>query len=52
MFHNVSKHMEMRYHYVCDMVQRRAVSLWYVPTDEQIADVLTNPLSKMKFKYF
>ena len=51
-FHDRSKHMEMRYHYLRDMVQRRAISLRYIPTDEQTADVLTKPLSKTKFEYF
>ena len=32
-FHDRSKHIEMRYHYVRDMVQRRVVSLPYIPTD-------------------
>ena len=44
--------MEMKYHYVREMVQRRAVELWYVPTDEQIADVLSKPLGQGKFVYF
>ena len=52
MFHDRSKHMEMRYHYVCDMVQLKVVSLRYILTDEQIADVLSKPLSKTKFEYF
>jgi hypothetical protein len=34
------------------MVEKGAVKLQYVATDEQIADVLTEPLSKVKFKYF
>jgi hypothetical protein len=51
-FHDRWKHMEMRYHYVRDMVQRRAVSLRYIPTDEQTANVLTKPLSKTKIEYF
>jgi hypothetical protein len=34
------------------MVPRKAVLMRYLPTDEQIADVLTKPLSKSKFKYF
>ena len=51
-FHDHLKHMEMRYHYVCDMVQRRAVSLRSILTDVQTADVLTKPLSKTKFEYF
>ena len=34
------------------MVQRGAVKLQYVAMDEQIADVLTKPLSRVKFEYF
>jgi hypothetical protein len=39
-------------HYIRDMVQRKAVLVEYLPTDEQIADVLTEPLAKSKFEYF
>jgi hypothetical protein len=52
MFHDRSKHIEIRYHYIRDMVQKGAVRLQYVATDEQVANVLTNPLSRTKFKYF
>jgi hypothetical protein len=34
------------------MVQKGVVKLQYVGTDEQIADVLTKPLSCVKFEYF
>jgi hypothetical protein len=51
-FHDKSKHIEIRYHYIRDMVQRGAVKLQYVGTDEQVADVLTKPLSRVKFEYF
>jgi len=51
-FNDRSKHMEMRYHYVHDIVQRRAFSLQYILTNEKTMDVLTKPLLKMKFKYF
>ena len=34
----------MRYHYLRDMVQRGVVELQFVPTDEQVVDVLTKPL--------
>ena len=50
--HDRTKHMEMKYHYVREMVQRRAVELRYVPMNEQIADVLTKPLGQGKFMYF
>ena len=52
MFHEKSKHIEIKYHYIRDMVQRGAVKLQYVVTEEQIADVLMKPLARLKFKYF
>ena len=52
MFHYKSKHIEIKYHYIRDMVQRGVVKLQYVATDEHIADVLTNPLARVKFEYF
>ena len=52
MFHDKSKHIEIMYHYIRDMVQMGAVKLQYVATDEQIVDVLTKPPSRVKFAYF
>ena len=52
MFHDKSEHIEIKYHYIQDMVQRGAVKLQYVATEEQIADVLTKPLARVKFEYF
>ena len=51
-FHDKSKHIEIKYHYIRDMVQRGAVKLLYVATEEQMADVLTKPLARLKFEYF
>jgi hypothetical protein len=51
-FHDKSKHIEIRYHYIHDMVQRGALKLQYISTDEQVVDVLTKPLSRVKFGYF
>jgi hypothetical protein len=34
------------------MVQKGAVKLQYVGKDEQVVDVLTKPLSRVKFEYF
>lgn len=52
MFHDKSKHIEIKYHYICDMVEKGAMELHYIAMDEQIADVLTKPLSKVKLEYF
>ena len=35
-----------------DMVQNGAINIQYVSIDEQVSDVLTNPLSRVKFDYF
>jgi hypothetical protein len=51
-FHDRSKHIEIRYHYIRDMVQRGALKFQYISTDEQVVDVLTKPLSRVKFEYF
>ena len=42
-FHDKLKHIEINYHYIRDMVQRGAVKLQFVVTDDQIADVLAKP---------
>jgi hypothetical protein len=34
------------------MVKRKKVMVQYLPTDEKVVDVLTKPLTRMKFKYF
>jgi hypothetical protein len=34
------------------MLQRRAIKLQYVSTIEQVADVLTKPLSHVNFDHF
>jgi hypothetical protein len=51
-FHNRSKHIEIRYHFIRDRIQKGAVKLQYVSTDEQVADILTKPLVKEKFVFF
>jgi hypothetical protein len=52
LFHDRSKHIEMRYQYVRDMVQKNILNIKYVPAAEQIAYIFTKPLSLTKFVYF
>jgi hypothetical protein len=52
MFHDRSKHIEIRYHFIRDRVLKGAVKLQYIPTDVQLADILTKPLVKWKFVFF
>jgi hypothetical protein len=51
-FHDRSKHIEIRYHFIRDWVQRGAVQLQYISTDEQVADILTKALPRGKHVFF
>ena len=51
-FHDKSKHTKTRYHFIHDMVQKGAVELQYISTDDQTIDVHTKPLPRMKLEYF
>jgi hypothetical protein len=51
-FHEQTKHIDIRYHYIHQVVDDGTVSLKYTPTQEQVADVLTKglpPVSHIKF---
>ena len=52
MFHDKSKHIEIKFQYIHDMVEKGVVKLQYIATDEQVMNVLTKSLSKVKFVYF
>ena len=51
-FHDRSQHIEIKYHFIRDYVQRGVVQLQYVSTDEQVADILTKALGRGKHVYF
>ncbi|KAH9801545.1 retrovirus-related pol polyprotein from transposon RE1 [Citrus sinensis] len=51
-FHSRSKHIELDVHYIRDKVLNKELEVRYIPTEEQVADVLTKPLSFPKFSYF
>jgi hypothetical protein len=51
-FHDKSKHIEIKYHYIRDMVQRKEIHVQYLHTHEQIADMFTKLLARTKFEYF
>jgi hypothetical protein len=40
-FHDRSKHIDIRYHFIGDCVQRGSVRLDYIQTNEQMADIFT-----------
>ena len=40
LFHDRSRHIDIRYHFIRDMVQRGVVRLNHIGTDEQVAEAL------------
>lgn len=52
MFHDKSKHIEIKYHFFRDCVEKRTMKLQYIIIDEQISDILMKALMKSKFFFF
>ena len=48
--HSKTKHIEIRYHFIRDLVERKIVCLEYIPTKRQNADIFTKPLNRSKFE--
>lgn len=51
-FHDRSNHIDLKYHYIRDIIQKGVVKLQYISTDEQAVDIFTKPLARVKFAYF
>ena len=47
--HSRTKHIEIRYHFIRDHVQKGDIELEFVSTDSQWADILTKPLIEERF---
>ena len=49
--HSKSKHIEIWYHFIRDLVEDKIVCLEFINTDKQKADIFTKPLDHPKFEY-
>jgi hypothetical protein len=47
-----TKHIDIKYHFVTETVERGDVSLKWVPTTEQQADIFTKALAAPVFEHF
>ena len=47
-FHKRTKHIAIKYHFVREKVESGEIDVKYVSTKQQLADILTKPLSKQK----
>lgn len=51
-FHGRTKHIDIRLHFIRDLVANKEIELTYCSTHEQVADVMTKSLPRDKFIYF
>ena len=51
-FHARTKHIEVHYHYVRERLSAGEISLAYVPTQDNLANLFTKALPHEKFKAF
>ena len=47
--HSKTKHIDVRYHFLRDHVERGDIDLGYVATQNQLADIFTKPLDQATF---
>ncbi|KAI5343593.1 hypothetical protein L3X38_011469 [Prunus dulcis] len=50
-FHQKTKHIDRRYHFIKDALQEGIINLIYCPTNEQLAVIFTKSLAKDRFCY-
>ncbi|XP_071728341.1 uncharacterized protein [Rutidosis leptorrhynchoides] len=50
--HSRTKHIDIRYYFIKDHVEKGNVELYFVPTKSQLADLLTKALDEPKFKKY
>ena len=48
-FHTRSRHLEIEFHFVRDLVSQRKLEVCYISSEDQVADLFTKSLSKGKF---
>lgn len=51
-FHRRSKHIDIRYHFVREVVQNNLINICYLETAEMPADIFTKSLGSVKHYYF
>uniref|UniRef100_A0A8I6Y7V3 Integrase catalytic domain-containing protein n=1 Tax=Hordeum vulgare subsp. vulgare TaxID=112509 RepID=A0A8I6Y7V3_HORVV len=48
--HDGNKHIDLRYHFIRDYVEKGFVAVEFIGTREQKADILTKPLGRVRFE--
>ena len=51
--HSRSKHIDiLRFHFIRNEIENDSLAILYVPTDENVSDIFTKPMSKIKLQKF
>jgi hypothetical protein len=48
-FHEWSKHIRVRYHFILGCLEEESFKVCYINTNDQLTDLLTKPLGRIKF---
>ena len=51
-YHVRTKHIDIRYHFICYIIEAGSIKLVYCSTNDMTADTLTKALPSMKAKHF
>jgi hypothetical protein len=46
--HRRTKHIDIKFHYIRELIARGEIQLEYIPTEKQLADLLTKPLQRLR----
>ena len=51
MFHERTKHIDVKYHYVRDVILQGKLKVWKISTHDNPADMMTKPVHVAKFEF-
>jgi hypothetical protein len=51
-FHQRTKHIDIRFHYIRSQITDSVITISYIPSDENLADMFTKPVNKGKLRKF
>jgi len=51
-FHSKTKHVDTKYHHIISLIAKAVLKLVYCPFKEQISDIFTKLLGRIKFAKF
>ena len=49
-FHDRSKHIQIRYHYIRQCVENGDINIQFIRTEDQLSDIMTKALGRVRFQ--